>query len=210
VKKVFPIREDQAPKRSSRSPRAEAIVADAIGLITEAGYSEFSLRKVAARNGIKLASLQYHFKTKEELLDAVLEQVLFEFGERFKAGDPAVYASLMPEQLLELTVDFVLSECQRSESSDFFFQLWAMSCHDASAARIQAEIYALYRKTFRELIQMLNPALTAAQRDSRSVVVISLLEGLMLFISEGKSHGRQVSKIAAEAKQGILRIVMAE
>ena len=208
MKKVFPIREDQAPKRSSRSPRAEAIVADAIGLITEAGYSEFSLRKVAARNGIKLASLQYHFKTKEELLDAVLEQVLFEFGERFNEGDLAVYASLTPQQLLEVTVDFVVSECQRVESSDFFFQLWAMSCHDASASRIQEKIYAQYRKTIRDLIKLLNPALSAEQRNIRSIVIISLLDGLMLFISHGKSQARHTSKISDEAKKNILRVVM--
>ena len=74
MKIKFPTLEEQG----SRSPRAEAIVADAIRLITEEGYGEFSLRKVAARNGIKLASLQYHFKTREALLDAVLEQVLLD------------------------------------------------------------------------------------------------------------------------------------
>jgi AcrR family transcriptional regulator len=191
---------------SGRSPRAEAIVADAIRLIAEEGYAEFTLRKVAARNGIKLASLQYHFKTKEALVNAVLDQVLRDYEKRFNEGDPALYDSIAPEQLLEFTIDFILKDTQRADSSNFFFQFWAMSCHDPSAARIQEEIYALYRRTFSQLIKMLNPTLSAAERNTRSILVVSMLEGLMLFISEGKSQRKQVSRIAKGLKKQILRI----
>ncbi len=206
--KAFSTLKDQGIAQDQRSARAEAIVVDAIQLITEEGYGEFSLRKVATRNGIKLASLQYHFKTKEVLLNAVLDQVLREYEERFTQGDAELYASIAPEQLLEFTIDFVLEDAQRVESSNFFFQLWAMSCHEPSAAKIQEKIYAIYRKTFSELIQMLNPALSAAERNIRSILIISMLDGLMLFISKGKSQKRYVSKIAQQAKKEALRIAM--
>ncbi|MBW2712210.1 MAG: TetR/AcrR family transcriptional regulator [Deltaproteobacteria bacterium] len=206
--KTIPTLKEQGLAQGTRSPRAEAIVADAIRLITEEGYGEFSLRKVAARNGIKLASLQYHFKTKEVLLNAVLDQVLREYEERFNEGDPDLYTSIAPEQLLEFTIDFLLVDNQLLDSTNFFFQLYAMSCHDASAAKVQEKIYALYRKTIGDLIQMVNPALSAAERNIRSIVIISMVDGLMLFISEGKSQRRHVSKIAKQVKKQALRIAM--
>ena len=206
MKKKLPTLEDHGVGVTPLSPRAKAIVADAIKLIAEEGYAEFTLRKVAARNGIKLASLQYHFKTREALVNAVLDQVLRDYEKRFNEGDPDLYASVAPEKLLEFTIDFALKDTQRVDSSNFFFQLWAMSCHDPSAARIQEQIYALYRKTFSELIKMLNPALPAAERNIRSILMVSMLEGLMLFISEGKSQQKHVSKIARRMKKEILRI----
>ena len=206
MKTKLPTLKDQRAGASRRSPRAEAIVADAIRLITEEGYGEFTLRKVAARNGIKLASLQYHFKSKEALLNALLDQVLRDYEKRFTQGAAEFYASIGPEKLLEFTIDFALKDTQRADSSNFFFQLWAMSCHDPSAARIQEQIYAIYRKTFSELIKMLNPALSAAERNIRSILIVSMLEGLMLFISEGKSQRKHVSRIAKGIKKQILRI----
>jgi len=175
----------------------------------ESGSSKASFQTanaLAARNGIKLASLQYHFKTKESLIDAVLDQILRDYEKRFNEGSPELCALLGPEQLLNFTIDFALKDTQRADSSNFFFQLWAMSCHDVSAARIQEQIYALYRKTFSELIKMLNPSLPAAERNIRSILIISMLDGLMLFISEGKSQRKHVSKIARQLKQEAWRI----
>ena len=206
MKKKLLTLKDQRTGASRQSPRAEAIVADAIRLVAEEGYAEFTLRKVAARNGIKLASLQYHFKTKEALINAVLDQILRDYEKRFNEGAPELYASLGPEQLLNFTIDFALKDTQRADSSNFFFQLWAMSCHDASAARIQEQIYALYRKTFSELIKILNPALPAAERNLRSILIVSMLDGLMLFISEGKSQRKHASRIARQVKKEVLRI----
>ena len=54
--------------------RAESIVFDAIWLIANRGYGAFTLRAVAERNGIKLASLQHHYRTKDALLRAVVAQ----------------------------------------------------------------------------------------------------------------------------------------
>ncbi len=210
MKKKLPTLKDQGAEPRRRAPRAEAIIADAVRLITEEGYGKFTLRKVAARNGIKLATLQYYFKTREALVNAVLDQVLLDYQERFNEGNPELYASIAPEHLLEFTIDFVLKDVQRVESSNFFFQLWAMSCHDASAARIQEKIYALYRKTFSELIKMLNPALSAAERNIRSIVIVSMLDGLMLFISDGKSQKRHTSKIAQRVRKEILHIATDE
>ncbi len=201
------VREEIEEATSNLSPRAQSILQDAIRLITEEGYGEFTLRKVASRNGIKLASLQYHFKTKEELLGALLNQVLREYGERFSGGDPAAYASIPPRQLLELTIDFILAECQDHDASRFFFQLWAMSCYEPAAAAIQEKIYAIYREIIAELIAEIRPGLSAAEVKTRSMVIVSMLEGTMLFISKGKAEAKRVAPLAKEVKRSIFLII---
>jgi TetR/AcrR family tetracycline transcriptional repressor len=53
----------------------EAVVAEAIALLNEAGLDGVSLRKIAARVGVQAPSLYWHFKDKDALLAALIEQV---------------------------------------------------------------------------------------------------------------------------------------
>lgn len=53
----------------------EAVIAEAIALQNEAGLDGVSLRKIAARVGVQAPSLYWHFKDKDALLAAVIEQI---------------------------------------------------------------------------------------------------------------------------------------
>jgi AcrR family transcriptional regulator len=63
----------------------------------ERGYTNTTARDLVAASGTNLASIGYHFGSKEALLNAVLEQALDEWGDRvretvvakrIRAGDP--------------------------------------------------------------------------------------------------------------------------
>ncbi len=201
------VRKEVEEATSNLSPRAQSILQDAIRLITEEGYGEFTLRKVAQRNGIKLASLQYHFKTKDELLNALLMEVLRQYQQRFAEGDPDLFAEIPPQQLLDLPVDFILAECQDHDASRFFFQLWAMSCYEPAAAAIQDKIYAVYRETIAELVAELRPDLSAAEVRARSMAIVSMFEGTMLFISKGKPEAKKPGALIKEVKRSVALII---
>src|SRR5208283_5887288 len=49
----------------------QKILDTAVRLIAEQGYAATSLRHIIAEAGVNLASVHYHFGSKEELLDAV-------------------------------------------------------------------------------------------------------------------------------------------
>lgn len=53
----------------------EAVIAEAIALLNEAGLDGVSLRKIAARVGVQAPSLYWHFKDKDALLAALIEQI---------------------------------------------------------------------------------------------------------------------------------------
>jgi AcrR family transcriptional regulator len=74
----------QTPPPYSRrlTPRAEEIVATARRLLEEEGYEELSMRHLAARLGIQAPALYKHFTDKREIELIIIEQGLWESGDR--------------------------------------------------------------------------------------------------------------------------------
>lgn len=56
--------------------KKQIIISIARSVLIREGGQQFSVRKVAAEAGMSLGNLQYHFKTKTELLEGVLESSL--------------------------------------------------------------------------------------------------------------------------------------
>lgn len=66
----------QAPHESfTRSARKAQIVAVAIEVIAEVGFAQASIRKIADRVGIAMSAVLYHFGTKDNLVDAIVEHM---------------------------------------------------------------------------------------------------------------------------------------
>jgi AcrR family transcriptional regulator len=70
-------------------PRKAEIVEVAMRLFAERGYEGTSMNEVAARVGMRKASLFYHFATKDALYDAALERLVASL----QAPLEAIYAS---------------------------------------------------------------------------------------------------------------------
>lgn len=63
----------QSVKRKADVTRG-AIVVTAARMFAEKGYSECNLREIAAKVGIQAGSFYYHFRSKEQLLDEILDE----------------------------------------------------------------------------------------------------------------------------------------
>ncbi|MGV0806631.1 TetR/AcrR family transcriptional regulator [Mycolicibacterium setense] len=60
----------------TRTARRRQIVNAAIDLIAEVGWAQTSIRKVADRVGIAMSAVQYHFGTRDGLVDAIVEHTI--------------------------------------------------------------------------------------------------------------------------------------
>ncbi|MGR6974418.1 TetR/AcrR family transcriptional regulator [Streptomyces cynarae] len=75
-------------KRQRRGNTRQRIQDVALGLFAEQGYEKTSLREIAERLDVTKAALYYHFKTKEEILASIFEDLtrpiaeLIEWGKR--------------------------------------------------------------------------------------------------------------------------------
>lgn len=57
----------------TQSARRAQIVAAAIEVIAEVGWAQTSIRKIADRVGVAMSAVLYHFGTKDNLVDAIIE-----------------------------------------------------------------------------------------------------------------------------------------
>ncbi|MGH9110545.1 MAG: TetR/AcrR family transcriptional regulator [Acidimicrobiales bacterium] len=70
--------------RETRSRIAEV----ALRLIADHGYAATSTREIAARLGFTKAALYYHFRTKDDLLAAIVEPVVADLASLVGGGEP--------------------------------------------------------------------------------------------------------------------------
>ena len=61
------------------SERKKQILQAAIDIITGQGYGALTMRALARASGIKLGALQYHFKTRDDMLRALVGYIAEEY-----------------------------------------------------------------------------------------------------------------------------------
>lgn len=66
--------EIRKPTFTQASRRAQIVTA-AIEVIAEVGWAQTSIRKIADRVGVAMSAVLYHFGTKDNLVDAVIEEM---------------------------------------------------------------------------------------------------------------------------------------
>jgi AcrR family transcriptional regulator len=67
--------EEGRPESFARAARKAQIVGCAIEVIAEVGFAQTSIRKIANRVGIAMSAVLYHFGTKDNLVDAIVEHM---------------------------------------------------------------------------------------------------------------------------------------
>ncbi len=73
-----PSRTDRTPRARRASHSMEAVVAEAVALLDEAGEQALTFRALAARLGGGVASIYWYVSSKDELLDRAADHVLAE------------------------------------------------------------------------------------------------------------------------------------
>jgi AcrR family transcriptional regulator len=165
-------------------------------LIREGGAG-LSMRKVADACGMSLGNLQYHYATREALLEALLASFI------------ANYVTLVRDRSFQPTGDLkrdlsdILSSglelLDKTEASRVFKELWAAAQQSDSLA---AEMTAYYGELARFYAQTLRSLDAAAGEDriNRAVsVLMPLFEGYCVTRSALPQDRRELAEIWARA-----------
>jgi AcrR family transcriptional regulator len=80
----------------------------ALELFTEQGYDKTSLREIAERLGVTKAALYYHFKSKEDIFRAILEDYRREMDAFLAWGSEQPHSDAARRELIEHYVDTVV------------------------------------------------------------------------------------------------------
>jgi AcrR family transcriptional regulator len=159
--------------------RRNQILKTAIEMIADEGYAGLSMRALARASNIKLGALQYHFRTTDEMLRAVVGFIGDAYASSFRARDQ----HLESQSILQL-IDFILNDEPGVDlmGDKLWPQLWAMQQVEPLVSDLVEDIYERY-------IQTLEQALRAAGNDApraEALCLMSMLEGATIFMGRGR------------------------
>jgi AcrR family transcriptional regulator len=123
--------------------RRGQLVAAARAVLQREGMAGGTLRAVAAEAGVPLGTVHYIFPTKEQLLRAVLEDVVEEISDAAgaAAGSETDFASAMRKTALEVWSDLVEAQPDK-QLMQYELTMWTLRTEGmAEVARWQYELY---------------------------------------------------------------------
>ena len=173
------------------SERRNQILLAAIELIADQGYASLSMRALAREVGMKLGALQYHFKTADQLMVAIVGHIASAYQTHFDQLEDQHTAPSLTR-----IVAFILDdEAGRDIASDRLWpQLWAMQLVEPLVAELVERIYAEY-------LSKIERALVAAGADdptAEAICLMSMLEGATIFVGAGRRWQQDGDKVATE------------
>lgn len=137
------------------------------------------MRALARASGMKLGALQYHFRTRDEMLRAMVGYIATEYQKAFKS----MGSDVGPLRVRDIAM-FMLDDSGGDLllSDRLWPQLWAMEQVEPLVGDLLEDVYAEY-------LTVLERALEADGSESphaEALCLMSLLEGESLFTGSGR------------------------
>ncbi|EKS71809.1 TetR family transcriptional regulator [Burkholderia sp. SJ98] len=171
---------DPVKRRGNRQSRVPEIIDVSINVLIAAGYAGYTINRVANDAGIRLSTLQHYFPSREALLRATIEEISRRYLERFRHF--AENKSHSPQARLETIVDDAFVELIKPGLPASIFESWGLALHEPFARDVVVEMQKQFTRLFAELVGEINPQLSSAERELRGALIMSSLEGLVVFL----------------------------
>ena len=178
------------------SDRKQEIRQNAIDIIASEGYGKLTMRALARASGMKLGALQYHFRTWEDVLQALATHIAITYRRSFAALE-SDEDSLSIRDIAKFLFD---DEPGTALQADRLFpQLWAMARVEPVMEKLLDDIYQEYLDKFEtELV-----AMNAKAPRADALALVSLIEGATLFV--GSDRRWESDKVAV--REAVLAII---
>lgn len=177
----------------------EQILAAALGLLVEEGSRAMSMRRIAAACGMKLGNLTYHFPSREDLVQALLDAVISAYEVEFEiiTHQPGVPADARLGRYCQL----VLEDIRTKKTTRVFPELWALSSHDPLVLERVQELYVRARAPLLEIIAEMRPDLDIQDCNDLALFVSAAMEGTTVFAGYQKPYEPRMPALEAIAIQ---------
>ncbi len=183
------------------------ILQAAYDVLATEGYQGFTMRRIANQARMHLKTLQHYYATKKDLLMETLRHTILEKYREFWELLSRKRTE-NPREIFRLVVSYFLNDIKGPITSRFFPELWALATHDSDAAFVMDHLYSLYRKNMNELIRAINPTLSEQKSAQRTVAVVAMVEGLILFMGHGKDRPPELQDVEEEIINAAMQIVL--
>ena len=128
----------------------QRILDEALTLFSERGYANVFVNDIAEKVGIKAPSLYKHYKNKQAIFDAIIDEMSSKFEQQAQAlsingtnptADAEVYRSMDEEHLIKLGNDLFAYFLHDSYTKRFRKMLTLEQFKDKDLARVYSEQY---------------------------------------------------------------------
>jgi AcrR family transcriptional regulator len=177
--------------REKGQRRVEEILDVAVRVLVDDGYGLFTMRRIAEAADIRLSNLQYYFKTKEDLLNALLKRTVQDY-EASLEGVAGNRSGSAKARLLRI-VEYLLKDQETRNSCQIFWELWAMAGRDPNIGAIMNSYYDAYLDKIADAIRQAAPAMPKRQAQRNAGVIVALIEGASLLRGFGKPRRASLS-----------------
>jgi len=160
---------------------AAAVLDAAAALLAEEGAAGLSTRKIAARAGMHGGNLQYYFRTKQDLVRALLERYIDQSRDRVGTRMASTGGSA-GERLLR-GIEEILADQASPADCAMFRELWALAAHDAEIAAVVNDFYRRYVAEVAAMLREAVPGLAAARATRVATTVVAWLEGMSIVVA---------------------------
>lgn len=144
----------------------DRILAAAEELFAEAGIAATSLRQITGRAGVNLAAVNYHFGSRDALIEAVFERRLKPLNEerlarldQLKSGTPTL------SQVVKAFIEPVLSLSRDPERGGPRFVRLVAQSYTETSSRFERFFTGQYREVLERFADVLEESLPGLQRE---------------------------------------------
>jgi AcrR family transcriptional regulator len=167
-------------QRAGEAVRREQIVKAAYEVASREGLAQLTIRQVAAKARLSAGLVLFHFKSKDQLIVALLDWLLatttvLHIGTDIQKIGPPLDRLLA---LLRQEMDRLSSEPRRIR---LFFEFWVLGARNADIRRKMRAELARYREAFRPMVQQVLVAepdrFAHVTADGLAAVAVSFIKG---------------------------------
>ena len=163
------------------SSRKQQILQQAAELIAFKGYAAFTMRAVARESGLTLGALQYHYRTREALLRALVDYIAHQYRVSLQT-----YLSEIDEKVpvLQAILDFAIIDPAEDllHGDRLFPQLWAMSLVEPIVKELMDALYDEYLLFIEACLR--EQGVVEPRADA--LALMAMFEGFTLFSGRGR------------------------
>lgn len=178
------------PRPSNKTERRKQIVEGLLDVMSEKGYENASIQAIGKACGLTPGLIHYHFKSKQEILVALIKSLSSVAQERYEG---LLESSETPKEKLEAFIDAALALDENADEKAV--SAWVVI--GAEAIR-QSEVQVLYQEIVKgnklELMQRLSDyaletkaELTDPQFENIAMISIAAIEGAYQLATAAKN-----------------------
>ena len=195
--------------RRRGNPTAQRLLDVAREVLIRDGSAAFSMRNVAQEAQLSLATVQYYFQTRDDLVHAMMRDT----ESRYRAAHEKCVAAVPAKPLarFKAILRFYLKDVAAPMTRRWIIQMWGLlSSLDAQSGTLLDEFYDMDISALATYIAELCPDTPAAEIRRRASLLAAMLEGLVVVRGGHSPNPAELKRLCALAEQLGLQIARGE